>query len=45
LTPGELFARQIKSAKWRDGLAVFSYMIGLDVLAGTFDVTPIFFGR
>jgi hypothetical protein len=39
LTPSELFARQIKSAKWRNGLAVFSYMIGWDVLPGTFDAT------
>ena len=39
LTPSELFARQIKSTKWRNGLAVFSYMIGWDVLPGTFDGT------
>lgn len=39
LTPSELFARQIKSTKWRNGLAVFSYMIGWDVLPGTFDAT------
>jgi len=39
LTPSELFARQIKSTKWRNGLAVFSYMIGWDVLPGTFDST------
>jgi hypothetical protein len=39
LTPSELFARHIKSTKWRNGLAVFSYMIGWDVLPGTFDTT------
>jgi len=39
LTPSELFARRITSTKWRNGLAVFSYMIGWDVLPGTFDAT------
>jgi hypothetical protein len=37
LTPSELFAGRIKGTKWRNGLAVFSYMIGWDVLPGTFD--------
>ena len=42
LTPSELFARQLKHSKnpnWRNGLAVFSYMIGWDVIPGTFDAT------
>lgn len=39
LTPSELVAGRITSSKWRNGLAVFSYMIGWDVLPGTFDTT------
>lgn len=39
LTPSELFAKELPSAKWRNGLAVFSYMLGWDVLPGTFDTT------
>jgi hypothetical protein len=41
LTPSELFARQLKAkhSRWRNGLAVFSYMIGWDVIPGTFDAT------
>jgi hypothetical protein len=37
LTPSELFADRLRGSKWRNGLAVFSYMIGWDVLPGTFD--------
>jgi hypothetical protein len=35
LTPSELAAGRL-SPKWRNGLAVFSYMIGWDLLPGTF---------
>jgi hypothetical protein len=37
LTPSELFAGRLKGSKWRSGLAVFSYMVGWDVLPGTFN--------
>lgn len=36
-TPSELFVRQLMKSRWRNGLAVFSYMIGWDVLPGSFD--------
>jgi hypothetical protein len=39
LTPSELFANKLKGSRWRNGLAVFSYMIGWDVIPGTFDTT------